>query len=498
VEANRIADIIDLLAGLCDSGTLTGVGIHAAADATNTIAVAADATDQSTANTLLNAMRDGTGEAGGGVAAHYVIVGSSEHIGADVTNVIAAAAATDLATSITLVNELKLDTNAHMLLNAATGHYGPDLANTIISPDATDLASVIVLANEIKAKYNLHCANISAGGLTSVVDNGAFTTNGSLVGSTITFAAATTTAALRGLTRTITAHTNANHLLFHEALPTAPVIGDTWTLAFSVADAEIAVLRQGRGTGGMGPDPYKSGPNILNSMLKMLELLGSTRGLPDTGTTDGAGATTTLVTSGMGATVDAYNNLWAYADDAGALDVDNLRRILDTAATTITAKSAFTVVAGTPTAPGSGTAWEVRTNQIYSGTAAAGAASTLTCPSSIDFAVNELAGLELVIKSGTGVGQRRTVASNTAGVSSVITVTEAWTTNPDSSSVFELQSNVIPAYVRGAAGVAAAQPAGLSSPHGGGNGAYGHPGAALVVELVQQVRNAVEAYTVPT
>lgn len=272
---NRVADFLGLLTDLIDSGTLTGVGIHAAADATNDIAVAADATDQSTANTLLNAMRDGTGEAGGGIAAHFVLVGSSEHIGADVTNVIAAAAATDLATSITLANELKADFNAHMLLNAATGHYGPDTTNTVVSPDATDLASVIVLANELKAKFNAHCANVSAGSLRSVVDNAAFTGTDTLVGSTITFAAATTTAALRDLSRVVTGSA-ANVLYLDEALPVAPAIGDTFTLSYTVVDGDLDVLKGGKSLGASQSNPYGDGPSLANAMLKVLEGLGAT------------------------------------------------------------------------------------------------------------------------------------------------------------------------------------------------------------------------------
>ena len=271
---NRCADMFDLLVSLCDSGTLTGVGVHTAADATNNIAVAAAATDLPSVQTLLNAMRDGTGEAGGGIAAHFLIVGASEHIGADVTNVITAAAATNQATANTLANDLKAQFNGHLLLNGATGHYGPELTNTIISPDATDLATSITLANELRTKYNAHCANINAGSLYSVIDNAAITGVNSLIGATLTFAAATTTVALRDVSRVVTRN-GVNHVELSEALPALPVVGDTFTIAFTSVDADIAELRgTGRSYGASQSNPYGPGPSFVNAVLKVLGQLG--------------------------------------------------------------------------------------------------------------------------------------------------------------------------------------------------------------------------------
>jgi hypothetical protein len=264
---NRVADFLGLLSDLVDSGTLTGVGIHAAADATNVIA-AADATDQGTANTLLNELKTDFN-------AHRVIVGSSEHIGADVTNTVTAADATDLATSITLVNEIKAAYNAHLALNGATGHYGPDVVNTVPVADAADLAGVVALANAIKVAYTAHIANISAGSLTSVVDNGAFTGTDALVGATITFAAATTTADLQGLSRTVVG-SSANVLYLNTPLPTSPAIGDTFTLAYTVIDTDLASLRGGKNLGDSQSNPYGNGPALANALLKMIAGLGAT------------------------------------------------------------------------------------------------------------------------------------------------------------------------------------------------------------------------------
>jgi hypothetical protein len=487
VEANRIADLIGLLTDLMDSGTLTVEGLHKVADSTNNT-TEADATDLSEAQTLLNALKTDAN-------AHFVIVGANEHVGADVTNSIDSANATNQATAETLANELKADINAHRALAAATGHYVADPDNAITAADASDLPTLLTLANEIKAQYNAHIASINGAGTLQVNDRTAFTTVGSLVGCTITFGAATTTVALRGVSATVASHT-ASVLTLSAALPAAPVEADVFTLAFSAVDVDLDVLRQDKGLGDMGSNPYVGGPSLLNAAAKLLELLGATRQTLDSGTTDGAGDNNTLVEAAAGLTIDAHINQWAFADDAGTLDVDNLRRISDNTASDIVSYNAFQNAAGAATTPGAGTAWEIRDKQIYTGTAAAGAAASLTCPATISFATNELIGLELVIVSGTGVGQRRRITGNTGGVSSVISVGTDWLTNPDGTSVFEIRSDVMPQFmIEGA--VEGAEPFGLLSPHGGGNGQFGHGGATLVSDMLQHIRDMVAAYTVP-
>ena len=72
-RANRVADILDQLMRLVDSGTLTVEGIHKVADATNPVS-SADASDLSTAQTLLNELK-------ADYNAHRVLVGANEHVG---------------------------------------------------------------------------------------------------------------------------------------------------------------------------------------------------------------------------------------------------------------------------------------------------------------------------------------------------------------------------------------------------------------------------------
>lgn len=71
------------------------------------------------------------------------------------------------------------------------------------------------------------------------------------------------------------------------------------------------------------------------------------------------------------------------------------------------------------------------------GTATSGAATTLTDTGKA-WGTNAYTNAIVTITSGTGNGQTRTVASNTA---TVLTVSSAWTTNPDTTSVYNLTWN---------------------------------------------------------
>ena len=75
--------------------------------------------------------------------------------------------------------------------------------------------------------------------------------------------------------------------------------------------------------------------------------------------------------------------------------------------------------------------------QFATGTATAGGASTLTNTGKA-WAVNSWTNYQIRIVSGTGAGQIRTIASNTA---TAITVSAAWTTQPDATSVYSIEGN---------------------------------------------------------
>ena len=76
-------------------------------------------------------------------------------------------------------------------------------------------------------------------------------------------------------------------------------------------------------------------------------------------------------------------------------------------------------------------------NAFATGTATTGGASTLT-NSAKTWTVNQWANFQVRIVSGTGAGQIRTIASNTA---TVLTTSTAWTTAPDATSVYSIEGN---------------------------------------------------------
>lgn len=71
------------------------------------------------------------------------------------------------------------------------------------------------------------------------------------------------------------------------------------------------------------------------------------------------------------------------------------------------------------------------------GTATAGAATTLT-NSAKAWTANQWTNYQVRITGGTGAGQIRTIASNTG---TILTVSAAWTTNPDATSTYAIEGN---------------------------------------------------------
>lgn len=129
-----------------------GSSVHMDAAETDRTITSANASDLATSLTLVNELKAkytlhiGADNAGAGMA----------HLLADTTNVIAAAVATSLATAQTLANELKADYNAHR--SQAGVHPNNDGGNAITSADATDQTSLNTLLNEIKTDFNAHMA----------------------------------------------------------------------------------------------------------------------------------------------------------------------------------------------------------------------------------------------------------------------------------------------------------------------------------------------------
>lgn len=123
--------------------------VHKVDDDSNTI-TAADATDLASVITLLNEL--GYGTTSGDYNVHRA--STTYHRAADTTNIVAATIASDLATSLTLATELIADINAHMIESGV--HMVDDTVNTITELAPVDLTTVKAVANKIKEKYNAH------------------------------------------------------------------------------------------------------------------------------------------------------------------------------------------------------------------------------------------------------------------------------------------------------------------------------------------------------
>lgn len=77
---------------------------------------------------------------------------------------------------------------------------------------------------------------------------------------------------------------------------------------------------------------------------------------------------------------------------------------------------------------------------LVSESVVASATSTTLTKTAAGWTVNAYANYTVVITGGTGAGQRRTISSNTA---TVLTVSQAWATNPDTTSTFVVVDEVL-------------------------------------------------------
>ena len=166
-----------------------------------------------------------------------------------------------------------------------------------------------------------------------------------------------------------------------------------------------------------------------------LEYIGqSTQIAVDSGTTDGAGDINTIADSTKTWGVNALLGYFLHVNTGGGvLAVNNLRKISANAANTIDVSVNFSGV------PGVSTVYSVRRGAVHTGTLVSATAGTVTLEATTNVAVNEFANLVLAITGGTGSGQRRVIASNTAGVSSVLTLVKTWTTTPDATSTYAVR-----------------------------------------------------------
>lgn len=108
--------------------------------------------------------------------------------------------------------------------------------------------------------------------------------------------------------------------------------------------------------------------------------------------------------------------------------------VYDVATNTWTNKTAVGVTWGTE---GSLVSTPGGVDTFEASTATAGGSTTLT-NSTKNWLTNQWANSQVRITSGTGVGQIRTISSNTG---TVLTVSSAWTVNPDATSQYSIEGN---------------------------------------------------------
>jgi hypothetical protein len=151
------------------------------------------------------------------------------------------------------------------------------------------------------------------------------------------------------------------------------------------------------------------------------------------------GSTTTLIDTSIGVDRAAWStNEWAgyWLYITSGTGEGQIRQIVSNTSNTLT----WTNVGTAPT----------NTSRYMilgfdAGTATSGAASTLT-DSSKSWATNRWSNYAVRILYGTGAGQVRPIASNTA---TALTVAGTWATNPDNTSVYSIQGDPDKAYIFG-------------------------------------------------
>jgi hypothetical protein len=162
VKASDVAAVHNaLIKGIVDTGSALGATpVHYGKSGQRV--TLADATDLATALLLVNHIRDMLyGDAANEILGH--LNDDLVHKAIDTTNTVTAPKATNLATAITLANEIKADYNAHRSQSGV--HPNNDAGNATASANATDQSSLNTLLNEIKADFNNHLDAGAAGSL---------------------------------------------------------------------------------------------------------------------------------------------------------------------------------------------------------------------------------------------------------------------------------------------------------------------------------------------
>jgi hypothetical protein len=150
VVRNTAPEVAVWAAAHNDLKAQVGAGANFHLDAYESPIASANASDLATSLTLVNEMR----------AVYEFHRGDSLALKALDATALTAPAATSLATAITLANEIKSKYNTHRA--SATIHFNADATNTVTSADATDQSTLNTLLNEMKGDINAHLASAPA------------------------------------------------------------------------------------------------------------------------------------------------------------------------------------------------------------------------------------------------------------------------------------------------------------------------------------------------
>lgn len=151
--ANPIRNTDPILSVMCDAHNdlkaQIGAGASYHLDASEQTVTAADASDLASALTLVNQILDVYKFHMADTLAHKVVgvaLASYAH-------------ATDLASAIARANDIKAKFNTHRA--STTYHYNAD-AGSVAASDASDQGTLETLLNEIKSDFNTHMASAPA------------------------------------------------------------------------------------------------------------------------------------------------------------------------------------------------------------------------------------------------------------------------------------------------------------------------------------------------
>lgn len=142
------ADLVTMATAFNALKSQVGAGSHFHLDACERSVKSANASDLASSLTLCNELIN---------VLRFHFADTLALKAADATSLPAVGAAIDLASAITAANLMKASYNTHCASTAK--HYNADATNTTSAADATDQTSLNTLLNELKSDVNAHIAD---------------------------------------------------------------------------------------------------------------------------------------------------------------------------------------------------------------------------------------------------------------------------------------------------------------------------------------------------